>query len=999
VPTSVLTRPPDATLSVTKAARLLGVHPNTIRAWSDAGRLRYYRINARGDRRYRLGDLQRFLAAAEQGVTETHPTRARGTWGGRRTIDPATRARFAPARGPRTATPAPDPLEAERHHLDLTVASSISRLVDGSDDADHALRVAVQAIRDAYGHHLVVVWEARGGRLIPRAVAGADAAATARPVELPGTSGILGETLRLGTARDRTGRGQSPAILVAGEPGDAAHAIFGKKRPELAAVIPGIHEPWGVLHVVGETPGSLTQRDLDIARVLGDGLGAVVNSVRRTAEATQQLHRAEALRRVANDIGSRLDLDRILAGLVDHAMALFEGDRGAVFLQHEDGLAVAGASRGLSSEYLATVRDLPWQSLRRRAVAARRPLFSVAYRDDPRGADVRDAVVREGFDTICIAPLLDDVEVLGLLIIYHDRPHQWTPDELDTVAELATQASVAIRAAQDYERMATWAAQLQSIQQLGVRLNQLTRVEEIGFAIATELRQLIDYHNVRVYRVVGNDLLPVAMVGQVGEYVDETTDELRVAMGEGITGWVAQHRLAQNLGDAASDPRAHTIPGSEDDLAESMLVAPMIFDDQVLGVVVLSKLGLNRFTDDDLRLLVIYASFAAQAMANADTTERLREQTITLERQLRGQRELLQVTETFLTKLDAREVLDAITDRIGGLIACDTIAIELLDPATDTLKPLTSRGVQAELSMKPGEPGKSGLGSWVVAHNEPVYVSDERSDPRVGRRDGSAAHDGSIIATPLRRRTGAIGVISLERLGLGNTFSVEEFELVQLFAAQVSIALQNAEVFEEVEVRARTDDLTGLLNHGTFGKWLDLSVRDGAPFSVIMLDLDNFRDVNNDLGHQAGDDVLRRIARVLVRAGRDSDLVFRYGGDEFTILLPGTDEGGAVVVADRVRRAVRATGDNVSASIGVASFPQDGTTSTAILLAADRACLVAKRSGRDRVVTAIEGVTLGEEVMLKEPTPVDSAGSGEGPRETSFRPEAAAASARTLPSP
>ena len=145
-------------------------------------------------------------------------------------------------------------------------------------------------------------------------------------------------------------------------------------------------------------------------------------------------------------------------------------------------------------------------------------------------------------------------------------------------------------------------------------------------AIATELRQLIDYHNVRVYRLVGDDLIPVAMRGQVGEYVDETPDQLRVAVGEGITGWVAEHRVAQNLADAADDPRADTIPGTEDDLDESMLLAPMVFEDQVLGVLVLSKLGLDQFTDDDLRLLVIYASFAAQAMANADATERLREQ-------------------------------------------------------------------------------------------------------------------------------------------------------------------------------------------------------------------------------------------------------------------------------------------------------------------------------------------------------------------------------------
>ncbi len=226
---------------------------------------------------------------------------------------------------------------------------------------------------------------------------------------------------------------------------------------------------------------------------------------------------------------------------------------------------------------------------------------------------------------------------------------------------------------------------------------------------------------------------------------------------------------------------------------------------------------------------------------------------------------------------------------------------------------------------------------------------------------------------PLRGRGGAIGVLTIERLGLGNTFSPEEFELVQLFAAQVSIALQNAEVFQAVEIRARTDDLTGLLNHGTFGEWLERSVRDGTPFSLIMLDLDDFRNVNNALGHQAGDTLLRQIAGELVRAGRDTDLVFRYGGDEFTFLLPNTDEVGALQVAERARQAVAATDGAVSASVGVATFPTDGATATDVLLAADRACYVAKRDGRDRIATAAEGLALAAELSLQPPTPVDSA--------------------------
>ena len=453
-----------------------------------------------------------------------------------------------------------------------------------------------------------------------------------------------------------------------------------------------------------------------------------------------------------------------------------------------------------------------------------------------------------------------------------------------------------------------------------------------------------------------------------------------VKFGEGITGWVAEHRIAQNLPNAAADPRANTIPGTEDDLDESMLLAPMTFEDQVLGVLVLSKLGLDQFSDDDLRLLVIYASFAAQAFATAEATERLRSQSEALERQLVNQRGLLAVTESILTTLDPRAILDQVSDRLEELVGYDNIAIEIVDPITRLLKPLTARGLHAAGYMEPWLPGEEGIATWVVANNEPVLILDERSDPRVNQfRDDSL--DGSIICVPLRGRDGATGVLTLERLDLGHLYSEEEFELVKLFAAQVSIALQNAEVHRAVEIRAQTDDLTGLLNHGTFQGWLEKSVEDREPFSLIMLDLDDFKSVNDDLGHQAGDRLLAEIAAAIVAAGRDTDRVFRYGGDEFALILSGTDASSALAVAERIRVAVHAVGGPgthwsdqamaVSVSIGLATFPRDGLTRESILLAADRACFVAKRTGQGLIATADEGLAVAREFSLQEPTPVD----------------------------
>jgi diguanylate cyclase (GGDEF)-like protein/excisionase family DNA binding protein len=963
LPTTLQPRPLDATLTVTKAAKVLGVHPNTVRAWSDQGRLRYYRINDRGDRRYRVGDLQRFLAAAEQEAPPI-PPHALGR-------DSLLRRRPMPI--PSLALSRLDPSDASE---DLDLVAEIAELaVRGGDrgDLDSLLTDACRRIRVALDATLVGIWERTPDGLVVRASDSPEAPHAAPVAALPMSYGVLGRAIE-------TGR---PARTRGGDDGPLPIARLGV--PEVAAPIATNDVAWGALLVAGGALGQPIIGDA-LATVLGRTLAAAVTGARKSRETTQRLHRAEALRRVASDIGARLDLGDVLEDLVDHALVLFGGDRAAVFLRRPDGTISANVSRGLSSAYLESVREFPPRSLGALAASERRPLYAVDYAHDPRGAGIRAAVVQEGFDTIAVGPLFDGDEFLGLLTVYHDRPHPWSPEELETLQALATHASVAIRTARNYTRMATWTAQLQSIQQLGARLSRLSTVEEIGHAIATELRQLIDYHNVRVYRTTGDDLVPIAMLGQVGEYVDETPDQLRIKVGEGITGWVAEHRLAQYLPDSSNDPRAVTIAGTEDDLDESMLLAPMLHEDQCLGVLVLAKLGLNQFSEDDLRLLVIYASFAAQAFLNADATQLLRTQSATLERRLSAQRALLRITESILTTLDTNKVLEAIVERMGSLIQCDNIAIEVVDQASGLLIPLTARGIHATEYLLPWEPGENGIATWVVERNEPVLITDERHDPRVNhfRSIDDGAMDGSLIVVPLLGPTGAAGVLTMERLGLDNAFSEDEYELVKLFAAQVSIALKNAEIHRAVEQRARTDDLTGLLNHGTFQDWLDRSIADDEPGSLVMIDLDGFKTVNDKLGHQAGDALLREIAAAIegaVKTRRDLDHVFRYGGDEFAVLLPNAIGVAAMVVAERIRLAIDEVGRegshwareavSVSASIGVASYPTDASTASGLLLAADRACFVAKRTGRGRIATADEGLALAGEFTLQLPTPVD----------------------------
>ena len=1128
-------RPLDATLTVTRAAEVLGVHANTVRAWSDAGRLRYYRINPRGDRRYRLGDLHRFLAASDASA----PTSS---------LDD----RPLPARKRESSLPVEDSISVPDHEAMMALVGELSSINasairDALTSPDAPLNAGLHAIRDALGAVHVSAWRADGARLTPIAVSGPPGHGL---LKLPSTFGTLGLALA------------DPGMVAEGDPAHDLSATNQVGR-EIACSVPGDAEPWGVLLVVRRTIEPVTDPERELIGIAATAIGSIIRAASSAADVAHQLQRADALRRVTSDIGSRLDLDEILDRLVDHTQVLFSSDRVAAFLFEEDGTRRMAASRGLSRAWIAAVTANESTTLGTAAIAARRPMFAVHYRDDPRAGNLRAAVIQEGFDTVCIAPLLDGDrdDPFGILGVYHDDPHPWTDDELETMAALATQASVAIKAARNYAQLATWTAQLQSIQQLGTRLNRLSSVKEIGNAIATELRQLIDYHNVRVYRLYGHDLVPVAMQGRVGEYQDETPELLKVKYGAGITGWVAEHREAQRLDDASADPRAQTIPGTADDTDESMLLAPMLFEDEVLGVLVLSKLGLRQFRGDDLRLLEIYASFAAQAMANADATERLREKSAELERKVRGQRELLGITESILTTfeppvllgtiadrlgdligsdnilielvnedaghltpvvargidaerylrpwspgqvelaswvfehnepvriddqfddprvhqgssgpthgslicvplrgrdraiggltierigegrvftddefelaqlfaaqasvalenaeihrasadaterlreksaalerlvrgqrellgitdsilstLDAPVLLGTIADRLNELIGSDNVAIELFDHEIGALSPVIARGQDAEYYLQPWMPGETGIATWVLEHNEPVRIDDEFADERVAPGPGGPVH-GSLICVPLRGREGPIGVLTMERLGEVGVFTDDEFELVQLFAAQAAIALQNAEVHLAVRRRAQTDVLTGLLNHGTFGQHMDALIAAGEPFSLVMLDLDRFKPVNDLMGHQAGNLLLRQVADAIVAASRDSDRVFRYGGDEFAVLLPRTDGDQVGTIAERMRAAVkgvvgpgsawRGRARSLEASAGTASFPTDGVTPEEVLLAADRALFVAKRSGGARVASSSEGTVLTGEFTLQAPTPID----------------------------
>jgi diguanylate cyclase (GGDEF)-like protein len=386
----------------------------------------------------------------------------------------------------------------------------------------------------------------------------------------------------------------------------------------------------------------------------------------------------------------------------------------------------------------------------------------------------------------------------------------------------------------------------------------------------------------------------------------------------------------------------------------------MVFEGRSVGVIALSKLGNNQFSNDDVQTMTIFAGYAAQAVANATAYERLELQSAELARQLQSQRRLLEINERLLSTLDTNDVLQTIADGLRSVVHYDNLSIYRVDEAQRVLLPVLTRERHAEQVARYIVPFGQGLMGWAVAHGEPILANDALNDPRAMQIPGTPEDPEALAVVPLVADGVVIGCLNISRVGGEEAhFSEADFELVKLFAGQASIALRNAEEHQAVTVRAETDALTGIGNHGAFQRHL-AQVIDADPTSValLMMDLDSFKSYNDRLGHPAGDALLHAIATAIYGAARAEDRVYRYGGDEFALVLAGASTRDAAAVGDRVRAAVaRLTAresDPVTISVGVAALPEDASDKNELIAAADTALYYAKRSGGDRVVRSDE---------------------------------------------
>jgi diguanylate cyclase (GGDEF)-like protein len=309
---------------------------------------------------------------------------------------------------------------------------------------------------------------------------------------------------------------------------------------------------------------------------------------------------------------------------------------------------------------------------------------------------------------------------------------------------------------------------------------------------------------------------------------------------------------------------------------------------------------------------------------------------------------------------DPQRILAAIAEQLQRVVPVDDLSIYEADHNHHRFVAAFATGRQAAEIMADVFSLSVGVNGWAFALGTPQNLGNAGAHPAAAAVPNTPFEHESLLLIPLLAGDHKLGMLNCRRMGL-NRFTDEDLETATLFGHTAAMAWHNAQLYQELARRAMTDGLTGLYN----SRWLreagELEIADcrrrGMPLSVVLVDLDHFKGINDSGGHAAGDAVLQRVAAELRRITRAGDAAVRLGGEEFVLVLRDAEASGAARVAGDLRRALRnvpippaCSGvEHVTASIGIASFPEQGGRLEDLIRAADVAMYQAKRGGRDQV--------------------------------------------------
>lgn len=545
-------------------------------------------------------------------------------------------------------------------------------------------------------------------------------------------------------------------------------------------------------------------------------------------------------------------------------------------------------------------------------------------------------------------------QVIGVIDIQSEELNAFGPDDVRLITIFAERAALALESVRLFDAERQRRKEAETLRQasgiVAATLHQDEAIEEI----LIQLEHVVPYDSASVQLLVDGFL---EIVGGRGWSDPSDVVGIRFPVpGDNPNTDVVRKKTAvihtntpELYPTFLEEPHSHI---------RSWLGVPLIVRDRVIGMLALDSELENFYTPEHVRLATAFADQVAIAIDNAQLFEQT--QSTLAETQM-----LYRIAHSIIHTDNLTDLLQIIVDNIAEYLPADRVSLITFDPSRREIDEYVRGGPGKDKIVELNfDELWDGLSGWVIREVKPALspkgIKDDRESAQVQKR----RHEtdcGSIIVVPLFHRDEIMGTLTTMNRFDQDDFSWRDVELLETIASQAAIAIENARLFDEIQWLATTDDLLGINNRRHLFELGRLEVerarRYGHPLSAIMLDIDHFKMINDTHGHGVGDQVLRQIAQGCLQSIREFDILGRYGGEEFAIVLPQTASAKARKTAERLRMYIQnqpistTVGDlSVTISLGVAVLQEEMTDLASLLDAADSALYLAKQSGRNRVI-------------------------------------------------
>jgi diguanylate cyclase (GGDEF)-like protein len=652
---------------------------------------------------------------------------------------------------------------------------------------------------------------------------------------------------------------------------------------------------------------------------------------------------------------SPAELAPSLQKMLERLTRLVRLDQSAICMAEEWRTTLPALSMGLDDDFVKTIDAqeisayLVDMAYRRGGIATFRNIASMTE-PLPAGPPgkferLKSFLSQAGFRSITAVSLQTRDKNFGVVLFPHSDRNTFGPSQVRLLIGLAMQIGMTLEnfvAIQETQRRTR---EYELMTQMGQVISSHLDADEVLLAIHREIGLLVDTHTFYIAFAL-DDQLKFELEVIEGDVLPKRSRKLANGLSEYVIRTGQPLLIRTNLEETRQKIGASFVPGRP---AQSFCGVPIFMEGRSTGIMAAMNYEHELvYSDRDVELLQTAAGQVSVAVENAR---------LFAEQQRRAKylAFLNNISKTAISSQDAEQMLEEIVTEIQKNFEFDHIGIGVLDYATKEIEIRAEAGI-TNVALGKRVPLGVGIMGKVARSNEVMLV--QKTD---GHHSGVLADARSVLCLPLTYGETMLGVLNIESKN-EQAFKDQDVLILRTLADLLATALHNAFVFQKLQQQSITDGLTGIKTRRFFleavqGEWKRAS-RSGRPFSVVMVDLDKFKEVNDGMGHLEGDLVLARVGRLLEQKCRQSNVVARYGGDEFVILMPETGIEQAQILSERLRLWVATdpmlNERHITGSFGVASFPLHGSTVEDIMRVADAGMYVSKHAGGNRVSTAEE---------------------------------------------